>query len=957
MKKIILAYFALLMGVTSAFAVIATPDPVSVQMPDGSTMTVRLNGDEFASWYTTLDGELLMRNNAGFLVPADDNYTAGHEARVEQATSIRKAAAAARNSYVPSRGHVRIPVVLVNFTDRQFVLENVVQKFNDLYNGNGGSNPRATGSVHNYYIASSDSTLFLDYDVLGPYTLSHDMAYYGANVGDDNTPKASNLVREAAQLAYAAGVDLSVYDNNHDGYVDNLSVVVAGYNEAEGGPDNTIWPHYSQLYTPVTVGNVRVSPYLMISELRGGSGTTQAGIGTYSHEFGHALGLPDFYCTERGCRSYTIGEWSIMCSGSYNNNGCTPPSFTAFERFAMGWLVPEQLTEAGTYSLEAIETSNKAYLIAEGTHNLIGTSPSPSEYFLVENRQRVGWDATSQYALVGTGMMISHITWNDTKWAYNTFNNTTPLGFDIVEAVAKTPSQSQESDLFPGPGNVTSYVPVNNSGSSLKEHQLLNIMQLADGRISFRYGESTDEGFWFSPDECPVLSTAYDGGTRIVIDTLHLQITGKNLKDENVKIYLTSSNFSFSPDGGTTWYNGNSSAGEFLDKAKSDHTYSREVLVICRPSRQNCGQLKGNLVVTAEDDSDINQLMIYGTAPRPVYITTPVPVGEDALSGTSFTAVWEEQEDADSYFVALYTITEIASTEIQSFESFATPADRAQIGWEAENINMYTAAVSSGKYSVQFTTTGGYVMSEEYASPVSEVSFWLSNNYTTDASGETPGGTLLLEATSDGRTWDKIATVNVVRTTKGTVKEYILPEGSAYVRFRISYTHKSGKGGVLLDDFIAGLDRSINYIHRASENEVYAPSSSLIFSNLTPGQTYYWQVQAYEDKGCEPHYTSLSAPRAVTTSGGGNASKRTELQVLRSSAGEYTLQLLLPSDGLTAVNIYTSDGRLVSSVVPTYGSTRVPLPTDGLLANTVYYVKLCNGRMKRQADFAKFVYY
>lgn len=955
MKKIIFTYFALFLCVAAANAVMATPDPISLTMPDGSVMQVRLNGDEFGSWYTTLDGRLLMQTNDGFWVPADDAHIADHDNEISKAERARKISAVARTSYVPSQGHVRIPVILVNFADLEFSINDVVGKFNDLYNGAGGSNPRATGSVHDYYVASSDSTLFLDYDVLGPYTLSHNMAYYGANSGSDNTPRASDLVREAAFLAYNAGVDFSVYDNDGDGVVDNLSVVVAGYNEAEGGSDNTIWPHYHQLYSPVNVGGVRVSPYLMISEFRGGTGQTQAGIGTYCHEFGHALGLPDFYCTDGNSRSYTIGEWSIMCSGSYNNNGCTPPTFTAFERFAMGWLMPEQLTEPGTYSLEAIETSNKAYLIAEGTHNLIGSAPSPSEYFLLENRQRVGWDAGSQYALVGTGMMISHITWNDTKWTYNTFNNSTPLGFDIVEAVARTPSESQPSDLFPGTGNVTSYTPVTNGGTTLKEHQVLNILLLSDDRISFRYGESSDEGFLFTPGECPVLRTTYDEGKRNPLDTLHLNIEGKKLKDETVKISISSSNFSFSPDGGTTWYNGNSANGEFIDAVADDHTYNREILVICRPSRQNCSTLKGNLVVMAADGSDINQLMVYGTAPRPTYIQAPVAVGENSVSATSFTAVWEEQEDAESYFVSLYTVSDVASTIIQSFENFASESDRSQIGWEASGLNMFTASVSSGKYALQFTSTGGYFITEEYPSPVSNVTFWVSNNYTTDASGMTPGGKLLLEATADGYSWDKIATLNIVRTTKGLVKEYDMPEGSNYTRFRLSYTHTSGNGGVLIDDFMAGIDKTITYIYRASENEVYAPVSSLIFSNLTPGLTYYWQVQAYEEKGCEPHYSPFSAPRAVTTVEG--ARKRKELKVLRSDEGDYVLLLSMPADGISTMDIYTADGQLVSSSVPTYGQTRIPIPVEGLQTNTVYYIKLCYHRMKRNADYAKFIFY
>lgn len=954
MRKYILTYVLLLVGAMSAFAVMATPEPISVLMPDGSTRLVRLCGDENASWYTTLEGTLLMRDAKGFLVEATDEYVQMHKATLRKAVSLQKAAAAARTSYVPATGHVRIPVVLLNFTDKQFVLDDVAAKFDDLYNGKGGTNPRATGSVHNYYIASSDSALSLEYDVLGPYTLSHNMAYYGANVGENYNKNASALVREAAQLAYDAGVDLSIYDNNNDGIVDNLSIVVAGYNEAEGGPEDAIWPHYSRLGQSIRVGSVSVSPYLMISELRGDRGNTQAGIGTYSHEFGHALGLPDFYNTESS-GAYTLGEWSLMCSGSYNNNGCTPPTFTAFERFAMGWLTPVQLTEAQSCYLEPIETSNTAYLIAATTHNLNGTAPSPMEYFLLENRQQVGWDALAPSALVGTGMMVSHITWNDTKWTYNTFNNAAPLGFDIVEAVGSDPQFSRPSDLFPGTSNITTYTPLLNDGTLMREHQLLNIMQLDDGRISFRHGESADEGFLFSPSEAPLLTTTFDAGVRNELDTFVLTITGKQLKADSVKIYLTTSNFAFSPNNGTDWYFGTSASGEFEDAVLPDSTYSRELLVVCRPSRINCGSLKGNLVIASVDGSDINQLMLSGTAPRPTYITTPTPMGEDAMSETSFTAVWEPQDDADAYFLTLYSATDAESVVVQGFEEFSTPAERALIGWDAANIANYTASVASGKRSVLMASSDAYIVSEEYPCPPYMVSFWVSNNYTTDASGATPGGEVLLEGTSDGAHWEAIGKLSIKRTTKGLVKEYALPEESTYTRFRISYTHQAGNGGVLIDDFTADLPQTITYLYKANQYEVYGDKSRAVFSNLTAGKTYYWQVQAFEEKGCEAHYTSLSAPRAVTMA---DASKqRAELTITRSADGVYTLSLPLPSDGKHIVGIYAADGRMVSSVRPLYGETQVQLPTGGLQTQAVYYVKLFTGRMKRHADYGKFFFF
>ena len=291
------------------WAVPAVRQPIIRTLENGKTDTIYLYGDENASYRTS-------------------TRTARVPSLRAQAPQQQKIA-----SYVPSQGKVRVPVILVNFTDLSFTIDNPQAQFNDLFNINGGSNPNATGSVHTYFDASSNGALDLDYEVFGPYTLSHEMAYYGANktsggVTTNHNIRAQELVTEAVQLAYDNGVDFSHFDANNDGTVDNISIVVAGYNEAEGGPANSIWPHYSNVTTSKRYGTKYISGYLMISEYRGSGGKVQAGIGTYCHEFGHALGLPDLYDTSSS-DAYTVGDWDVMCSGCYNNSGSTPPTYTA----------------------------------------------------------------------------------------------------------------------------------------------------------------------------------------------------------------------------------------------------------------------------------------------------------------------------------------------------------------------------------------------------------------------------------------------------------------------------------------------------------------------------------------------------------------------------------------------------------------------------------------------------
>ena len=125
------------------------------------------------------------------------------------------------------------------------------------------------------------------------------------------------------------------------------------------------------------------------------------------------LGLPDLYATNNSTHR-TMDDWDIMDAGSYNNNGDTPPAYSAYERFFLGWLTPTVLNTPGKYSLKDLKSSNEAYIItATGTSNLVGNNPNPTEFYLLENRQKTGWDKKP----AGSGMMITKELSNKRKRA------------------------------------------------------------------------------------------------------------------------------------------------------------------------------------------------------------------------------------------------------------------------------------------------------------------------------------------------------------------------------------------------------------------------------------------------------------------------------------------------------------------------------------------------------------
>lgn len=448
------------------YAVKAYPFPVSVTQPDGKKLTILLRGDESHHHRTTEDGYLLKANAKGFLTYAtlnatgqivESNYPARNinqrtasEIRflktiskttiLERAQStsplkIKGSAAPKQNksqSAFPLSGSPKVLVILVNFSDKAFVTPSPLTSFRNMSNSEGYSANGATGSARDYFMSASYGKFTPDFDVVGPYTLPQPMAYYGANDANGNDIRPQYMIASACEAADQDGVDFTRYDNDNDGFVDNVFVYYAGNNEAEGGPANSIWPHRWSLWEAGYPGNnvfdgKTINYYACTSELKGSSGTEMCGIGTFCHEFGHVLGLPDYYHTTYSVDINTLNEWSIMDEGCYLNSGKTPPTYSVFDRFYLGWLTPQQVSSSSDLTLKPIyqgktpppNTQNQAFLISETTHNLNGNNPSPTEFYVLEYRKLTGWDAY----LPAEGMLIWHIDYNETAWLYNMPNN------------------------------------------------------------------------------------------------------------------------------------------------------------------------------------------------------------------------------------------------------------------------------------------------------------------------------------------------------------------------------------------------------------------------------------------------------------------------------------------------------------------------------------------------------
>ena len=493
----------------------------TVTQPDGSTLTLTLCGDEHFHYYTGPDGMPMRENAQGEWVKDTRDiaalWTASTKRRTAHRTVLaektRKLARMARTDRQKRRikgssnsvtGTKKGLLILVNFPDKQMVnkdkskaiYEHELNGIGDPYNGN-------QGSVREYFRTQSYGLLDIEFDVVGPVTVSQLMSYYGGNDADGNDLRPAEMVDEAVKLVDDE-VNFADYDWDGDGEVENIYVTYAGYSEAQGAPRSTIWPHQSTLndmlgewaYNWATdswmlvkeyvlkLDGVRINTYATGSELTGKSGTQLDGIGTMCHEYSHCLGLPDFYDTSYA-GGFGMYSWSILDHGNYNNEGYCPAGYTAYERWFCGWLEPTELTGPATVTdMPCIEDEPVAYVIYNDNNR--------NEYYLLANHQKKGWNRYQG----GAGLMVMHVDYDENVWANNTVNSD-PMRqrMTIIPADGRLSQTTTKRDLWPYSDNVSltdisspkaALYNKNTDGVKLMHKPIENV-KMENGLVSFDF--------------------------------------------------------------------------------------------------------------------------------------------------------------------------------------------------------------------------------------------------------------------------------------------------------------------------------------------------------------------------------------------------------------------------------------------------------------------------------------
>jgi len=319
-------------------------------------------------------------------------------------------------------GEVRLPVILGLFADSEAeprITADMVRE--SLFDG-----PSQRGTVTDSYLEMSRGALTVSGDVIGWVRTGLTINQV---VGSDFALGADARVGEwiIDMLGQVDGdVDFRQYDNDgpdgipdsgdDDGFVDVITVEFLEVSASCGGPG--IWPHRwtveAQTGTPFRTDDVGISgkPIFVQDYITQSaadcSGNVVQDAGVIAHEFGHALGLPDYYhwvdfdLGPEG-RRWVLGCWALMAAGSW---GCGPVGSTR-EPYGPAHMIGHSKGTLGWLEyLDPGEVWNQEFFIdpaqIDGDVIRIPLDGSATEFLFAEFRDQIGFD----HGLPAAGVLL-----------------------------------------------------------------------------------------------------------------------------------------------------------------------------------------------------------------------------------------------------------------------------------------------------------------------------------------------------------------------------------------------------------------------------------------------------------------------------------------------------------------------------------------------------------------------
>ena len=284
-------------------------------------------------------------------------------------------------------------------------------------------------------------------------TATGSLSAYGSDNGVERDSSSDGthlpmLLAEEVVISTRNSINWNKYDLNGDGTVDRLLILHTTIGQESGGNSNRIWSHFTTFEDPIDLGNdLSVSHYAMAS-----LGSKSDGFGTAMHEMLHQMGAYDLYPSDGQQTSIWkgVGDWDIMASGNWNDDGKTPSlpmsstlatiGLSNYVTVDFNWVEQEGYCSADSIFFSPQDMAKIDYRIPIGQ----------GEYVWIEYRGGNQYDQQ----LPGTGILVSYQDTTIDGYDDNelNINNKRPY-LKVIEAdgdneLLNGGNEGQSSDLF-----------------------------------------------------------------------------------------------------------------------------------------------------------------------------------------------------------------------------------------------------------------------------------------------------------------------------------------------------------------------------------------------------------------------------------------------------------------------------------------------------------------------------
>ena len=514
MKRLLLAATFSLTCATTLEAIPAQGRWTTVRQPDGTTVTIRLVGDEWSHCYRTLDGYTVVQDAQGYYTyaqldaegrlaatgqAAHDSDKRGEQEQIfagsierhltpqlsvevqqarKAAVEGRQQAASQMRSQMDRLRHSRKTarrkgeaveptvyrglIVLVEFNDRPFLYERYDSLLNEMVNQENytgytdrfGHFQPYVGSVRDYFADNSNGMFIPQFDVVGPVKVNYSQTSPNSHVSNLN---AKSIFRQAL-LQVDDLVDFRKYDEDNDGTVDRLYFIVSGYSaNVQGNNADYLWPHEASLYPfGPKLDGVKTARYACSTELTG-SEQNDLIQGPWAVTLDGIGTICHEFSHVLGAQDHYDANYATQGESFHPGEWdvMATGTFGDKSRQPVGYSLYERVSMGFCEPLTPTESADfKLHLLDSINNGLRIPSGQPREVFYLENRQQ---SAKWGRCLPGHGLLVWHIDSTDVSHTFAKNEVNTNAEHNCVRLVRANPSaqmQNGQGDPFPGTGRV-----------------------------------------------------------------------------------------------------------------------------------------------------------------------------------------------------------------------------------------------------------------------------------------------------------------------------------------------------------------------------------------------------------------------------------------------------------------------------------------------------------------------